>query len=96
LTSILGQVLPINIRELITHYVKKLISYKSQEEKGKILAEDYNLAGYLSIINELFQSDPLCLSEAEQQSLADELINRCLFTFEIKALETDILKSTDI
>jgi hypothetical protein len=47
-------------------------------------------------VNDLFQSDPLCLSEVEQQTLADELINRCLFTFEIQPLESDIGKATDI
>lgn len=57
--------------------------YKSQEEKGKILSDDNNLSGYLKIIHELIQSDPHSLNEAEQQTLADEIINRCLFTFEI-------------
>jgi ubiquitin C-terminal hydrolase len=36
------------------------------------------------------------LSEAELQSLADEIINKCLFTFEIKPIEGDITKSVDI
>ena len=49
-----GQALPINIRELVVVYVSKLVNYKSQEEKGKILSEDNNLAGYMRIINELF------------------------------------------
>lgn len=63
--TIEGQALPINIRELLIHYINKLVAYKSQEEKGKILSEDSNLSGYLKIIHELIQSDPLCLSEAE-------------------------------
>lgn len=36
------------------------------------------------------------MSEAEQQTLADEIINRCLFTFEIKPIDEDITKTVDI
>jgi hypothetical protein len=58
--------------------------------------EDSNLSGYLKIIHELIQSDPHCLSEVGQQTLADEIINSCLFTFEIKPMEDDITKAVDI
>lgn len=63
-TSIEGQAAPINIRDLLNHYIRKLIDYKSMEEKGKIM-EDNNLSGYLKIIHELIQSDPHSLNEAE-------------------------------
>jgi len=72
------------------------MNYKSQEEKGKILSDDSNLAGFIKIIHELISSDPHLLSEAEQQTLTDEIINRCLFTFEISPVEVDITKSVDI
>ena len=36
------------------------------------------------------------MGEAEQESLAFEIINTCLFAFEIKPIEEDITKSVDI
>jgi len=39
-----------NHKEVLNEYVKKMIKYKSHEEKGKTLSEDHNMSGYMKII----------------------------------------------
>ena len=60
------------------------------------LSDDNNLIGYMQLIQELFKSDPGCLSKEEQGSLAIEIVTRCLFSLEIVPYNKDITKGVDI
>ena len=74
----------------------KLRNYRSHEEKGRSFYEDFNIGGLMKIIQELIQSDTKVMSVEEAQSLADEIITKYLFTFDLKAIESNITKSVDL
>ena len=75
--------------------IAQLKGYHSKEEK-KSIYEDTNLVGYLSLITELFNHNPKALKDREFSHLIEEIINKCLFTFEPKYLNENITKTVDI
>lgn len=71
------------------------MKYQSTERKSAFI-EDSNLVGWLNLIQLLIQNNPDSLTKEEYHSLIVELIERDLFTFNLKPLTSHITKEVDI
>ena len=81
--------------EFVKQIISRLSAYIPKEKKGAIL-EDYTLEGYLILINLLIQNDPYSLDGNQIVELAQQLVEKYLFTFQYDTLHSHITKSIDI
>lgn len=96
-----GQLNPrdlLNEKALIDSLISKLVAYTSSERKNATMGqEDNNLIGFLNLIQELLKNnESSLLSSDDHQALTFEILNKCLFSFDIQPLETDITPGVDI
>lgn len=58
--------------------------------------EDFTLIGFLDIISIILSNCPDLLSSSQLEQLAINLLQRCLFCMDFKAIEENITAKTDL
>jgi len=82
-------------RDLLHNLITKLKNYEGKEEKTSIM-EDFNLVGLLTMICSLIQNDTALIPGALEMGIVEEIMEKCLFTFDYPTFDNHIVKGVDL
>lgn len=73
----------------------RLFAYETTEKRNWVM-EDFTLIGFLDIIRIILSNCPNLLAPPQLEELATDLLRRCLFCMDFKAIDENITAETDL